>query len=92
LLISPISWTHHWVWVLPLVMWLVLGSMRRRTRFVGWTWVALVYLGSPWLVMLAGDNGLLSGRPWYAVLAGSLYVLAGVATLAYLAVVSRRSD
>jgi alpha-1,2-mannosyltransferase len=92
LLISPISWTHHWVWVLPLVMWLVLGSMRRRTRFVGWTWVALVYLGSPWLVMLAGDSGLLSGRPWYAVLAGSLYVLAGVATLAYLAVVSRRSD
>lgn len=92
LLISPISWTHHWVWVLPLIMWLVLGPMRGRTRFVGWTWVALAYLGSPWLVTFAGDTGRLDGRPWYAEVFGSLYVLAAVATLAYLAVVSRRSD
>jgi alpha-1,2-mannosyltransferase len=92
LLISPISWTHHWVWVLPLVMWLVLGAWRRRTRFVGWAWVVVTYLGSPWVVTFATDKGSLGGRPWYAELAGSLYVLAAVATLAYLALVSRRSD
>lgn len=92
LLISPISWTHHWVWMLPLVMWLVLGSTRRWTRLVGWAWVALAYLGPPWLVTFASDGGHLSGRPWYAEFAGSLYVLASVATLAYVAVVSRRSD
>jgi alpha-1,2-mannosyltransferase len=91
LLISPISWTHHWVWMLPLVMWLVLGPMRARTRFVGWAWVALAYVGSPWLVMFASDSGRLSGRPWYAELFGSLYVLGAMATLAYLALVSRRS-
>jgi alpha-1,2-mannosyltransferase len=91
LLISPVSWTHHWVWVLPLVMWLVSGPMRRRTRAVGWAWVVLVYVGSPWLVMFASDTGRLAGRPWFAELAGSLYVLAAVATLVYLAVVSRRS-
>ena len=69
LLISPISWTHHWVWMLPLVMWLVLGSMRARTRFLGWAWVVLAYVGSPWLVTFASDSGWLSGRPWYAELA-----------------------
>jgi alpha-1,2-mannosyltransferase len=92
LLISPISWTHHWVWVLPLVMWLVLGSTRRGSRLVGWAWVVLAYVGSPWLVTFASDTGRLEGRPWYAEFAGSLYVVAAMATLAYVASVSRRSD
>ena len=92
LLISPISWTHHWVWVLPLVMWLVLGERRARTRWVGWAWVALAYVGAPWLVTFAGDTGRLGGRPWYAEAAGSLYVVAAVATLVYVAAISRRSD
>jgi len=91
LLLSPISWTHHWVWVLPLAMWLVLGPARPGSRVVGWGWVVLAYLGSPWLVTFAGDTGRMAGRPWYADLFGSLYVLAALATLAYLAVVSRRS-
>lgn len=91
LLISPISWTHHWVWMMPLAMWLVLGSTHPGARVVGWAWVVLAYVGSPWLVTFAGDTGRLDGRPWYAELCGSLYVLAAVATLAYLAVVSRRS-
>ncbi|MDP9168795.1 MAG: mannosyltransferase [Actinomycetota bacterium] len=96
LLISPISWTHHWVWVLPLVMWLVLGERRARTRWVGWAWVVLAYVGAPWLVTFAGDSGRLGGslggRPWYAEAAGSLYVVAAVATLVYVAAISRRSD
>lgn len=91
LLLSPISWTHHWVWVLPLVMWLVLGSMRERTRVLGWAWMVLVYLGPPWLVVLADESGWITGRHWYTAVAGSLYGLAAVATLAYVAFVSRRS-
>jgi alpha-1,2-mannosyltransferase len=92
LLISPVSWTHHWVWMLPLTMWLVLGPPRRGARIVGWAWVVLAYLGPPWLVTFAAAGGHLVGRPWYAEVAGSLYVLAAVATLAYVAAVSRRSD
>ncbi|TPG35983.1 mannosyltransferase [Mycobacterium hodleri] len=88
LLMSPISWTHHWVWMLPLVMWLVLGSMHTRTRAVGWAWVALAYLGPPWVVTFTSHGD----RPWYALAAGSLYVMATLATLAYVAAVSRRSD
>src|SRR5690606_16486394 len=25
LLLSPISWTHHWVWLIPLMIWLIHG-------------------------------------------------------------------
>ena len=91
LLLSPISWTHHWVWVLPLIMWLMLGPMCERTRALGWAWMVLVYLGPPWLVVLADESGWITGRHWYTAVAGSLYVLATVATLAYVAFVSRRS-
>ena len=31
LLLSPISWTHHWVWLLPLMIWLLHGPLRRAT-------------------------------------------------------------
>lgn len=32
LLISPISWTHHWVWVVPAIITLAVIGHRRRTR------------------------------------------------------------
>ena len=32
LLISPISWSHHWVWVLPLLLWCLFGPRQRLTR------------------------------------------------------------
>ena len=28
LLLSPISWTHHWVWLMPLMIWLFHGPLR----------------------------------------------------------------
>ena len=43
LLLSPISWTHHWVWLVPLMIWLLHGPLsdRRGARILGWTWLAL---------------------------------------------------
>ena len=37
LLLSPISWTHHWVWLLPLMIWPVHGPYRylREARALG---------------------------------------------------------
>ena len=28
LLVSPISWTHHWVWAVPLLVWLIVTAWR----------------------------------------------------------------
>lgn len=38
LLASPITWAHHLVWIVPVLLWLVGG--RDRPRF-GWVWAAL---------------------------------------------------
>jgi alpha-1,2-mannosyltransferase len=31
LLVSPISWTHHWVWDIPLLVWLTTAAWRRHS-------------------------------------------------------------
>ncbi len=35
LLISPITWQHHWVWMVPILLWLVHRAWRSRSRLVG---------------------------------------------------------
>ncbi|MEU4890893.1 glycosyltransferase 87 family protein [Streptomyces sp. NPDC044780] len=35
LMVSPISWSHHWVWAVPMVSLLAVEAVRRRTA--GWT-------------------------------------------------------
>ncbi|UFR07502.1 glycosyltransferase 87 family protein [Streptomyces sp. Go40/10] len=46
LLISPVSWTHHWVWCVPVV--LLLWTRRRRAAAVGTLLVFCSY--APWWV------------------------------------------
>jgi alpha-1,2-mannosyltransferase len=46
LLISPVSWTHHWVWCVPLV--LLLWTRGRRAAAVGALLVFCSY--APWWV------------------------------------------
>ena len=41
LMVSPISWLHHYVWIVPFLMWLVLGRDRPAGRGV-WVLVAVL--------------------------------------------------
>jgi alpha-1,2-mannosyltransferase len=59
LLVSPISWDHHWVWVVPLLLLLVDGALTARQvrRWMLWAAagaLAIVYLDWPWTVPGAG--------------------------------------
>jgi alpha-1,2-mannosyltransferase len=90
LLISPISWSHHWVWVLPLIIWLVHGPWRDRTRAIGVAWTVVVTVGVPWLILFAADRAGDRGH-WYGW-AGAFYVLATLATLVYIVVLGRKSN
>ena len=60
LLLSPISWTHHWVWLVPLMIWAIHGPLRERrgARIVGWGWLALTLIGVPWLLLLRSADHL----------------------------------
>jgi alpha-1,2-mannosyltransferase len=85
LLVSPLSWTHHWVWAVPLLVWLTAVAWRRRSVACGLAAAvgAVVFSGLvsiPWPgrpprlgLMLASDQYVLYGL---AVLAGTALALA----------------
>jgi alpha-1,2-mannosyltransferase len=86
LLISPISWTHHWVWIVPALMCLVALAWRARI----WTPLVLaaaglaVFCTSPqWKLPQGGDREL--AWSWGEQLVGSCYVWFGAAVLVYAA-------
>ena len=93
LLLSPISWTHHWVWLTPLMLWLLHGPVRDRpgARIVGGGWLALTLIGVPWLLSFAQPTIWEISRPWYLAWAGLVYVVATLATLAWIVLSRRRS-
>jgi len=92
LLISPISWTHHWVWLVPLMIWLFDGPWRGRpgARPLGWGWLALTLVGVPWLLSFAQPNIWEIGRPWYLAWAGLVYIVATCVTLGWIAATGLR--
>jgi alpha-1,2-mannosyltransferase len=77
-LVSPISWTHHWVWVVPLLIAMAAAAWRRRSPVWALATVALFAAFSnidrlPW----PGRNPSL-----FRTLEGNLYVICGLAVLA----------
>lgn len=74
LLASPVSWSHHWVWCIPLgiVLW------NRRGGAAGLLWCAL-FITAPHLWMPSGDDVELSWT-WQHV-PGDAFVWAGLAWL-----------
>jgi Glycosyltransferase family 87 len=83
LLVSPISWTHHWVWVLPALVLLMRGGKGAR---IGAACAFLLFVLAPmWFTPyshLAGDFGF---RGVVTLIANS-FTIAGLAFIGYLAV------
>ena len=92
LLISPISWSHHWVWVLPLLLWCLFGPRQRLTsvRVLAWAWVigTCSYIVSILIAQQYIDQG--PSRPFWQAGLGAIYPVLGIVTLVLLVVVSRR--
>ncbi|MBF6466246.1 DUF2029 domain-containing protein [Nocardia beijingensis] len=95
LLVSPVSWSHHWVWIAPALVvtadLMVRG--RRGPRAIGLvTAAAVVFLIGPhWLLPHSRDREL--EWAWWQQIIGSSYVLATfavfvVAVFTYRPVVS----
>ncbi len=79
LLVSPVSWSHHWVWAVPLIVVLV-ARLPATTPATAWRrWLAagsviVVFVSCVLLVLPNGRNLELHWEFWQFVL-GSAYLL-----------------
>ena len=93
LLISPISWSHHWVWVLPLLLWCLFGPRQRltpvRVLTVAWLVATCSYVVSI-LISFQYIDQPASWPGWQSGL-GVIYPLLGIVTLVIIGVISRRA-
>ena len=92
LLLSPISWSHHWVWVLPFLLWCLFGPRQRvpavRVMAIAWLVATCSYVVSILIAQQYIDQP--ASRPLWQSGLGVIYPLLGVLTLALFAVVSIR--
>ncbi|MEU7475657.1 mannosyltransferase [Lentzea sp. NPDC042327] len=90
LLVSPISWSHHWVWVVPALLWLVYEGGHVLCTITAGLWVLLTggFLIS--FLLLAQPNIWDFARPWYLVVLGWGYPAAGLLTLVAIGLAARR--
>ncbi len=88
LLISPFSWTHHWVWAIPLLVIVTATAWRRRSPWYGLAAAAAATVFSGFLPLPAPGHPLSPGR----LLQGDLYVLCGLAVLAAAGVALARDS
>jgi hypothetical protein len=82
LLVSPVSWTHHWVWVMPALIVLVRGDKRHKIAaacgFLLFAFAPLWWTPHSLTWPDYGFHGLLT-------LVANCYLAAGVVFLAYMA-------
>ncbi|WP_185921661.1 glycosyltransferase 87 family protein [Streptomyces sp. WAC06614] len=95
LMLVPISWSHHWVWCVPALMWLAAPKNRAllsaRVAFVAWVLVTGTHVVPTLSTM---QDSLAPGSPYPGVLAwlGTAFCVCGVATLVAVLRANRRSS
>lgn len=92
LLVSPISWSHHWVWIVPFMVTLAALAFRARNAwiltFVG-IGVVLMHFAPHWRLSVGRYSGL--DWPLWDQFAASSYVWWGIASVVLVAVVPWRT-
>ncbi|MEU4412092.1 glycosyltransferase 87 family protein [Nocardia salmonicida] len=90
LLVSPVSWSHHWVWVAPALVVAVSLAVRRRSR--AFTTVVILFtlmfiVGPQWVLPHSGDKEL--AWAWWQQIIGSSYVWTTFAVIVYAVITYR---
>lgn len=99
LLVSPISWSHHWVWVVPIVVYMI-HLNKNRLSILGWLGITgFIAIYGAWFMQVNQSyypSGLiwfvpnLNNREYYwqgfQQIEGNLYVIVGVSLLLIFAI------
>jgi alpha-1,2-mannosyltransferase len=90
LLISPVSWSHHWVWIAPMLLPLAIQIVRGRERLkiAGLVLLTAVFLIGP-LLLFPVDHGLEMHWGWWENLIGDAYMLITLSFVVWAAVARR---
>jgi alpha-1,2-mannosyltransferase len=76
LLASPVSWTHHWLWVVPLLF----VSVSRHWWRTSWT-LGVVFLIGPIALFLPMIQFREPNQNWWQPILGASYVVFGIGIL-----------
>ena len=76
LLASPVSWTHHWLWVVPLLF----VTVSRRWWRTSWT-LGVVFLIGPIALFLPMIQFSEPNQNWWQLILGASYVVFGIGIL-----------
>lgn len=93
LLISPISWSHHWVWLIPMLIWLVHGPLATLlgSKILAGCWLASTLIGVPWVLSFFQDSIWLISRPGVLAWLGAVNVVGSVAFYGWVIYAGRLS-
>jgi alpha-1,2-mannosyltransferase len=81
-LVSPVSWSHHWVWAAPILLTAVLAAYRARNRralALSAAGLALFLASPQW--WFPGTNGRELQWGWWEQVIGSAYVWVAIGVL-----------
>ncbi|ROS38353.1 alpha-1,2-mannosyltransferase [Amycolatopsis thermoflava] len=84
LLISPISWSHHWILALPTAVLVLVMGVRKNNKWLivsGWAAVVILWLAPHYWVPLEWENWSFAQQ-----VAGSSYQIVAVAFLVVMSV------
>lgn len=74
LMVSPISWSHHWVWSVPMLIWLLHGPVRQwaGATIVAGYWLVNIMVGVPWILSFFQSSIWPIPRPWPLAVLGAV--------------------
>ncbi|MFC9996688.1 mannosyltransferase [Nocardia sp. NPDC127526] len=92
LLASPISWSHHWIWLIPVMLWLLYGPLRAAAgaRLLAGYWLVTTAVGVPWVLLYVQPDIWTISRPGILSWLGTVDVLGVLIFYVWVARAGRR--
>ena len=91
LLVSPVSWTHHWIFILPLLLVAITPEVHLSSlavKVIAWVLAAAMVVGAIWLVPNTGDQEY--RHTFFQFALGNSYVWLTLLLTATLSVIALR--
>ncbi|MFF2556058.1 mannosyltransferase [Nocardia sp. NPDC058058] len=94
LMVSPISWSHHWIWLIPVILWLVYGPLRAAAgaRWIAGYWLVTTVIGVPWVLGFFQSSIWTVSRPGILSWLGAVDVIGVLVFYAWVARAGRASS